>query len=149
MKIENKKKLNTQKINCTNILEIILLLYCIVLFKNYIPREIIEVLNYSISVKAINNYIIYKNIEDNINFKAKVKSSIVDSKKSLNFENELVVFNSLNLNSVLCNFETFEKIQVLEKYIKDGLFLIIYYIYSKSRKKSNGVKFKYSKLCIN
>lgn len=157
MKEEGKNNFKLQKIKSVNyisILEIILVLYSLILFKNYIPSEVFSLLNYSINTKVINNLLLYKNITNNdeINFKISVKdenNGLFTKKRTINFEEYILNNNFFCVSSFVKIFDNITKIEIIKKHIMDILFLVIYYIYSKSRKRVNCGSNRYNKLCVN
>lgn len=157
MKKEGKNNLKLQKIKSVNyisIFEIILLLYSLILFKNYIPSEVFSLLNYSINTKIINNLLLYKNRsnDDKINFKINIKgenNGLFTKKRTINFEKDILNNNFFSVSLFVNNYDNITKVKITQKYILDILFLVIYYIYSKSRKRVNYRNNRYNKLCIN
>lgn len=133
-----------------NLFEIILYIYCILLFENYINTETFKVLNYSIDTKVVNSFLLFKTIENSSNVYANnfvnentKKESI---KNNLNLENKLLSYNTVDNINFSNKFERVSQVNIIKEYIKDILFLIVYYIYSKSRKKSSYIS---NSLCIN
>ena len=77
------------------------------------------------------------------------KSLLLSEKKTFDFENEKLEERFFKIDFFVEKYERLNKDQIIQKYVIDTIFLVVYYIYSKSRKRSDYVVNKYNKLCIN
>ena len=141
MKKENENNLNITKTNYVSLLEIIFFIYCAVLLRNTIPAEFFKVVNFSVNVDIVNRYILSEIAQNNVYYKLKnienlnKKSYSLDSNKKYDVEEKILGFNSLSIENFNLTYERIKKIDIVCFYIIDMLFLIIYCIYSKSRKR--------------
>lgn len=137
--IDNKKKYT---LSTSSILEIIVILYCLVLFRNCLSSNLLQILNYNLEKNIINSILLSGNIKanfENINLLSKRDSGKVkDNDFEKNKKYLLALFGIPTIFNVFFKFNIITQINIISIYIIDIICYIVYCIYSKSRKK--GVK---------
>lgn len=152
--INNK---NRWYINTQNILEIIVIFYCLVFFRHLLSNNVLQILNYKLEKNIINSILLSSDQKCNTQGITSYYKRNISKIKEKNSENsktkDLNLFNIWSIFNVSFKFDIVTQINIINIYIIDIIFYIVYYIYSKSRKKEENLNkvlnnYGCSNLCI-